>query len=64
MRADAIPLEEERLKNVSEITDYKSLHERHRIFPEVLRGKKDLKVFDIAAGVGVVGKRIQDGSDA
>lgn len=64
MRADAIPLEEERLKNVSNIDEYHSLHERHRIFPAVFEGKNHQKVFDIAAGVGVVGKRIQDGTDA
>jgi SAM-dependent methyltransferase len=64
MRADAVSLEEERLKNVSDIEDYPSLHERHRIFPAVFEGKHYQKVFDIAAGVGVVAKRIQDGSDA
>lgn len=64
MRVDAIPLEEERLRNVSNIEDYHSLHERHRIFPGVFKGKNHQKVLDIAAGVGVVGKRIQDGCDA
>ncbi len=64
MRADAIPLEEERLKDVVNIEDYQSFHERHRIFPEVFRGKNHQKVLDIAAGVGVVGKRIQDECDA
>lgn len=64
MRADAIPLEEERLKDVSNLIEYPSLHERHRIFPEVFKGKNHQRVFDIAAGVGVVGKRIQDGSAA
>jgi len=64
MRADAIPLEEERLRNVSNIEDYPSLHERHRIFPEVFKGRNHRKILDIAAGVGVVGKRIKDGCDA
>lgn len=64
MRADAIPLEEKRLENVSSIDDYGSIHERHRIFPEVFKGKNHRRVLDIASGVGVVGKRIQDGCDA
>ncbi len=64
MRTDAIALEEERLDNVLNIVDYNSLHERHRIFPGVFRGKDHKRILDIAAGVGVVGKKIQNESDA
>lgn len=64
MRADAIPLEEARLINVSTLEDYPSLHERHRIFPGVFTGKNHRKILDIAAGIGIVGKRIMDGYDA
>lgn len=64
MRADAIQLEEERLKHVSKLEEYPSLHERHRIFPAVFEGKNHRNVLDISAGVGVIAKRIQDGGKA
>ena len=60
MRTDAIKLEEIRLKGIDNIGDYCSLHERHRIFPAIFENRSHRKILDIAAGVGVVGKRIQD----
>lgn len=60
MRDEAIPLEELRLENVYEIDDYQSVHERHRIFPAVFEDRKLDRVIDIAAGVGIVGKRVKD----
>lgn len=63
MRNDSIPVEEARIGNVHHIEDYPSFHERHRIFPQVFKGRNHRKVLDIAAGVGVVGKRIMDYSD-
>jgi SAM-dependent methyltransferase len=59
MRTDAINLEDGRLKGLN-LENYPWYNERHRIFPQVLNGKKIRRVLDIAAGVGVVGKRIQD----
>ncbi len=60
MRTDAIPLEETRLQNVNTLDDYDCLHERHRIFPTVFEDRNHENILDIAAGVGVVGKRIQE----
>jgi ubiquinone/menaquinone biosynthesis C-methylase UbiE len=60
MRNDAIQLEEERLKGIDNIEDYSAFHERHRIFPDVFENRKHKKILDIAAGVGVVGKRIKE----
>ncbi len=60
MRADAIQLEETRLGGIDVIEDYPSIHERHRIFPAVFENRGHKKILDIAAGVGVVGKRIKD----
>lgn len=60
MRTDAIKLEETRLKGIDDIADYSSLHERHRIFPTVFEKRNHRRILDVAAGVGVVGKRIQD----
>lgn len=64
MRTDAINLEEKRLEKVHEITDYGSVHERHRIFPNVFDGKNLQRILDISAGVGVVGKRIREKCEA
>lgn len=64
MRTDAISLEETRLQGVQDIGDYASIHERHRIFPAVFENRGHRKIMDVAAGVGVVGKRIQDGYEA
>lgn len=60
MRRDAIQLEETRLKGIDYIEDYPSLHERHRIFPAVFENRNHKKILDIAAGVGVVDKKIVD----
>jgi ubiquinone/menaquinone biosynthesis C-methylase UbiE len=60
MRTDAIRLEEIRLKGIDDIADYPNLHERHRIFPAIFENRNHRKILDIAAGVGVVGKRILD----
>jgi SAM-dependent methyltransferase len=60
MRKDAIQLEETRLKGIDYIEDYPSFRERHRIFPAVFENRNHKKILDIAAGVGVVGKRIAD----
>lgn len=64
MRTDAIKLEEKRLEKVSEIEDYNSIHERHRLFPAVFNGKNHKKILDISAGVGVVGRRIKQKCEA
>ena len=60
MRNEAIRLEEQRLQNVNDLSDYQAHHERHRIFPAVFEKRDQTKILDIAAGVGVVGKRILD----
>lgn len=60
MRNEAILLEEQRLQHVVELADYTALHERHRIFPAVFEERQLTRIIDMAAGVGVVGKRIQD----
>ena len=64
MRTDAINLEEKRLEEVYGMEDYNSIHERHRIFPNVFNGKKINKILDISAGVGIVGKRIREKCEA
>lgn len=60
MRTDAIKLEETRLKGIDRISDYCSIHERHRIFPAIFENRNHRKILDVAAGVGVVGKKIRD----
>jgi 2-polyprenyl-3-methyl-5-hydroxy-6-metoxy-1,4-benzoquinol methylase len=60
MRKDAIGLEERRLQDIDDLSGYQSLHERHRIFPLIFEDRNHKKVLDIAAGVGVVGKRIRE----
>jgi len=60
MRTDAIALEEERLKDIETLDDYACLHERHRIFPAVFEDRDHRRILDVAAGVGVVGRRIRD----
>ena len=60
MRTDAIALEETRLRDINDLEDYASLHERHRIFPDVFEKRGHRTILDIAGGVGVVGKRIND----
>ena len=60
MRKDTIQLEETRLQGINDIKDYPSFHERHRIFPAVFENREHKRILDIAAGVGIVGNRIQD----
>lgn len=59
MRTDAIALEDGRLEGLN-LNNYPWMHERHRIFPESFEKGRYKKILDIAAGIGVVGKRIQD----
>jgi SAM-dependent methyltransferase len=58
MRNDAIPLEERRLQKIDSLAEYHQMHERHRIFPGVLKDRQIRRVLDVASGVGVVGSRI------
>jgi 2-polyprenyl-3-methyl-5-hydroxy-6-metoxy-1,4-benzoquinol methylase len=60
VRKDAVQLEETRLQGIENINDYPAFHERHRIFPAVFENRQHKKILDIAAGVGVVGRRIID----
>jgi ubiquinone/menaquinone biosynthesis C-methylase UbiE len=60
MTKNAIRLEETRLKEVHDLSDYNAFHERHRIFPGVFQGRDHKRILDIAAGVGIVGKRVQE----
>ncbi len=66
MRKDAIALEEERFRDVPlrSVEDYPAFHERHRVFPAVFEDRRHKRILDVAAGVGVVGKRIQEHYDA
>lgn len=60
MRNDATTLEETRLKDVTTIGDYDMVHERHRIFPDVFEDRNHKEIIDLSAGVGIVGKRVQE----
>jgi len=60
MRWDAVELEEARLDHVETYADYKQVHERHRVFPAVFENRHHRRILDIAAGVGVVAKRIKE----
>jgi ubiquinone/menaquinone biosynthesis C-methylase UbiE len=60
MRTDNITLEEKRFECFDNLENYPSFHERHRIFPEIFENRNHKKILDIAAGMGVVGKRIKD----
>jgi len=62
MRNDSVGLEEGRLRDVSTMEEYQSLHERHRIFPRVFENRNHRRILDISAGVGVVGRNIRDAS--
>ena len=64
MRKDAIRLEEERFQGIGGIDEYPSFHERHRIFPGILENQGPKTILDVAAGMGVVGRRIADSCDA
>jgi SAM-dependent methyltransferase len=59
MRKDAVAIEDSRLKDL-DLDTYPWIHERHRIFPGVFGEEKYGKILDIAAGAGLVAKRIQD----
>jgi len=59
MQLDPKSLESIRLKSINSINDYGMIHERHRIFPALFENRKHKKIIDLSAGVGVVGKRIQ-----
>lgn len=59
MRNDAIRIEDERLQGLDH-SNYPWIHERHRIFPQIFKDQKYEKILDIAAGMGIVAKRIQD----
>ncbi len=60
MRKDAIKLEDDRLEGL-DTTTYPWFHERHRIFPEVLEPGRFSQILDVAAGMGIVAKRIKEG---
>jgi 2-polyprenyl-3-methyl-5-hydroxy-6-metoxy-1,4-benzoquinol methylase len=64
MRNFVIQLEEKRLEKICKIEDYQWLHERYRIFPQIFENRGHNKILDTSAGVGVVGKRIQENYDA
>jgi len=57
MRSDAKKLESGRMEGQT-LDDYKWVHERHRIFPEVFENRQHSEVMDISAGIGLVAKRI------
>jgi len=59
MRKDAIQLEEKRLEEVNQLSDYTQFHERHRIFPAIFENRNHKRILDISAGVGVVASRIK-----
>ena len=59
MRDDSVRIEDARIKGL-DLDNYPWVHERHRIFPEVFGSEGYQNILDIAAGVGVVAKRIHD----
>jgi len=59
MRQDAIALEESRMVNLT-IENYPWMHERHRVFPQVFEHRKHRRIIDLAAGIGVISKRIKE----
>ena len=60
MRKDAMKLEDGRLEGL-DFNSYPWFHERHRIFPDIFENGKYRQILDVAAGMGIVGKRIRDG---
>ena len=60
MRKDTVPLEEIRLEGIDSIEDYQAFHERHRIFPAVFEDRIHREIIDVAAGVGVLAKRVME----
>lgn len=64
MRKDAIPLEEMRLQGVEKLENYQSVHERHRIFPEIFEDRNHKMIMDLSAGVGIVANRVKNYPDS
>jgi SAM-dependent methyltransferase len=60
LRKDATKLEDGRLAGF-DMESYPWIHERHRIFPEILEPGRYKMILDVAAGMGIVAKRIKDG---
>lgn len=60
MRKDARNLEDGRLEDYNMDT-YPWIHERHRIFPQILEPGRYRTILDIAAGMGVAARRIHEG---
>lgn len=56
----AVDLEETRLQEIQNVSDYQMIHERHRIFPELFENRNHKNILDISAGVGVVANRIKE----
>ena len=59
MRADAVELEQSRMKDLT-IESYPWIHERHRAFPEIFEDRGHERIIDLASGIGIVAKRIID----
>jgi 2-polyprenyl-3-methyl-5-hydroxy-6-metoxy-1,4-benzoquinol methylase len=55
----AVNLEETRLDEINDVSDYHMIHERHRIFPVVFENRNHKSILDISAGVGIVADRIK-----
>lgn len=62
MRVDAASLEASRMSNLT-MEDYPWIHERHRAFPEVFEDRKHSRIIDLAAGIGIIAKRIKESYD-
>lgn len=60
MGNDAIELEESRLQGIEKLEEYPWFKDRHRVFPGVFENRKHKRILDSSAGVGCVGKRIND----
>jgi len=62
MRADAVSLEAGRMNDLT-IENYPWIHERHRAFPRVFEDRKHRRIIDLAAGIGIIAKRIKESYD-
>jgi 2-polyprenyl-3-methyl-5-hydroxy-6-metoxy-1,4-benzoquinol methylase len=60
MRKAAIQIEEARLGGITEIQEYPSFRERHRVFPAVFESREHERILDIAAGVGCAAQRVHE----